>query len=329
MTPLSRLRRLFRLRNLLLALVLLAVAGGLAAYFALRDLPSVEGLSDRRASLTILVRDWQGEEHPLVVGPANPDWTPLSAIPETLQWAVIVAEDANFYHHEGVDLAAVKEALKHDLQQKRLARGASTITQQLAKNLFLSREKTLIRKIREVVIARRMEEALTKGRILELYLNVVELGPLVHGVGEASRHYFDKAPADLNAAEAAFLVAMLPGPRVAYNPNKKLARVDRRAAHILGLLRGRGVIGEEEYRLALVHPAEIPGIDRLAGEREEIEALFAPPPAEPDESTTAVDPAPDAGESAPGELPSEEAPEASLPQAGPTVGEEPASQGAP
>ena len=98
------------------------------------------------------VRDWQGAEHPFLLGPENPAWVPLKDLPEELPWAVIVAEDANFYTHFGFDPEAIREALVYDLKQKRLARGASTITQQLAKNLYLTRDKTFSRKLREVLI---------------------------------------------------------------------------------------------------------------------------------------------------------------------------------
>jgi len=92
-----------------------------------------------------------GETAPSVVGPRSPWWTPSDSIPTEMEWAVIVAEDANFYRHEGIDVKAIKEAIKYDLQKKRLARGASTITQQTAKNLFLSREKSVTRKNRGVL----------------------------------------------------------------------------------------------------------------------------------------------------------------------------------
>jgi monofunctional glycosyltransferase len=213
-------------------------------------LPDVSVLKDRRTTLTIQVRDWQGREHPFLLGPRNPAWTPLAEIPEALQWAVIVAEDANFYSHDGIDVPAIEEALKYDLEKKRLAHGASTITQQLAKNLFLSRRKSLVRKVEEMVLARRLEKELSKGRILELYLNVVELGPLVYGVGEGARYHFHQPVAELNPAQCAFLAAILPGPRVAYNPALRPRKVRRRAEHILRLLDGRGVLDAEGYTTA-------------------------------------------------------------------------------
>jgi monofunctional biosynthetic peptidoglycan transglycosylase len=229
---------------------------------ALYRLPPVAGLVDRRMDLTIQVKDWQGKLHPFVVGPRNPWWTPSDAIPAEMKWAVIVAEDANFYRHEGIDVKAIKEAIRYDLEKKRFARGASTITQQTAKNLFLSREKTVIRKIEEICLARRMEQELTKGRILELYLNIVELGPMVYGIGHGSRYYFDRSAAALTPRQCAFLAAMLPGPQKVYNPYRHLDRVLKRSDMILGQLRRKGVLTEAEYRRALAETPDIGGMQR-------------------------------------------------------------------
>ncbi len=240
------------------ALVLFLCAGIAWCWLTL---PDVSVLKDPKATLTIDVRDWQGKEHPFLLGPRNPDWTPLAQIPPALKWSVIVAEDANFYTHRGIDVPAMKEALKYDLEQKRLARGASTITQQLAKNVFLSRRKSLLRKAEELVLARRLEAELGKERILELYLNVVELGPLVYGVGEGARYHFHQPVAELTPAQCAFLVAILPGPRVAYNPVLKPRKVRRRAEHILRLLAGRGTLDSDGYTAAL---ADLQGRERPA-----------------------------------------------------------------
>ncbi len=262
----SPLRLLHRGRTLvrypLFALAALLLSGAALAAWVFWDLPDVAPLKDRRATLRIEVPDWQGRMHPLRVGPQNPDWTPLEALPDELKWAVIVAEDANFYEHKGIDVPALQEALKHDLKRKRLERGASTITQQLAKNLFLSRDKSLRRKLRELVLARRMEEGLSKGRILELYLNVVELGPLVYGAGHGARHHFGKPASALTPAESAFLAAMLPGPRIAFNPETRAPKVRQRAARILDLLGRRHLLSEDEIVDGLVQ------LGRLGGRRQ-------------------------------------------------------------
>ncbi|HEY6006931.1 MAG TPA: biosynthetic peptidoglycan transglycosylase [Geobacteraceae bacterium] len=229
---------------------------------ALYRLPPVAGLVDPKMNLTIQVRDWQGKLHPFVVGPRNPWWTPSDRIPSEMEWAVIVAEDTNFYRHEGIDVRAIKNAIRYDLEKKRLARGASTITQQTAKNLFLSREKTVTRKIEEIYLAKRMERVLTKGRILELYLNIVELGPMVYGIGHGARYYFDKPASSLTPRECAFLAAMLPGPQKVYNPYRHLDRVLKRSDMVLRLLRDRGVLTEAEYRQALAETPNIGGMQK-------------------------------------------------------------------
>lgn len=243
------------------------ILGGVSLYAAyigviLYRLPSMAGLADRKLNLTIQVKDWQGNFHPFVVGPDNSRWTPAAQIPTVMKWSVIVAEDANFYRHEGIDLKALKEAVKYDLEKKRFARGASTITQQTAKNLFLSREKTITRKIEEFYLAKRIEQELTKERILELYLNIVELGPMVYGVGHGARYYFNKPVSVLTARQCAFLAAMLPGPQKVYNPYRRLDRVLKRSDMILRQLRNQGILTESEYRHALAEAPDISGMQK-------------------------------------------------------------------
>lgn len=247
-----------------------------AAYIgvSLLFLPSVDSLKDRKMNMTIRVRDWKGNFHPFTVGPKNRYWTPSASIPPEMKWAVILAEDDKFYRHEGVDIKAIKDAIKYDLEKKKLARGASTITQQTAKNLFLSREKSINRKIKEIILAYRMEDALTKGRILELYLNVVELGPMVYGIGHGARYYFGKPASALTPRECAFLAAMLPGPRVAYNPYLNMGKVVRRSEMILKLLRRKGVISAGEYQVALRQSPNISGLQRKVDESIKKEEVF-------------------------------------------------------
>jgi monofunctional biosynthetic peptidoglycan transglycosylase len=247
------------LRYSLLLLAGLVLSSGVLATWLYWDLPDVALLKDRSTTLTIEVPDWQGVMHPFLVGPKNPYWAPLDTVPDVLKWAVIVAEDANFYEHSGIDIPALKEAIKYDLKRKRLAYGASTITQQLAKNLYLTRDRSLRRKLREVVIAQRLEQELTKGRILELYLNVVELGPLIYGMGHGARYHFGKPVYLLTPAEGAFLAAMLPGPRVAFNPELRAAKVRQRAAQLLKILGLRHILSETEIADALVQMGQLGG----------------------------------------------------------------------
>jgi monofunctional biosynthetic peptidoglycan transglycosylase len=140
-------------------------------------------------------------------------WVPLKRISPHLQRAVIVAEDASFYSHHGFDWEGIKEALTRNWEKGKLQRGGSTITQQLAKNLYLTQHKTFFRKAHEALITRALERHLTKKRILELYLNIVEWGKGIYGAEAAARHHFGKSAEALTPEEAALLAAILPAPR--------------------------------------------------------------------------------------------------------------------
>ncbi|OQW33059.1 MAG: hypothetical protein A4E19_06860 [Nitrospira sp. SG-bin1] len=159
-------------------------------------------------------------------------WTPLSRIAPELQRAVIAAEDASFFVHEGFDWEGIRDAAMYNLEAGELKRGGSTITQQLAKNLYLSSERSLFRKAREALITRSLEHRLTKTRILELYLNVAEWGRGVYGAEAAARHHFGKPASELTADEAAWLAAILPSPQ-RYDPLIKTTFLTRRHERIL------------------------------------------------------------------------------------------------
>jgi len=138
-------------------------------------------------------------------------WVSADAISIDLKKAVLVAEDLSFFNHNGFDTHEIRVAAREAIQGKRV-RGAATITQQLAKNLWLSPSRSPTRKLREIALTRQLERHLSKRRILELYLNVVEFGPGIYGVEAAARHYFDKSAADLSQEQAARLAASLPRP---------------------------------------------------------------------------------------------------------------------
>ena len=144
-------------------------------------------------------------------------WVSLSRISPHLKRAVIVAEDARFYSHEGFDWEGIRDAMFDNLEAGEFKRGGSTITQQLAKNLYLSPRKSLLRKMREALITRTLEHHLTKARILEVYLNVVEWGHHIYGAEAAARHHFGKSAILLTRDESALLAAILPAPRQ-YDP---------------------------------------------------------------------------------------------------------------
>ena len=159
-------------------------------------------------------------------------WVPLSRISPNLRKAVIVAEDPNFYHHKGLDFFAIKLAFRRNWEERDLGVGASTITQQLVKNLYLSSSRNPFRKYREAILALRLERCVKKNRILEIYLNVIEWGESTYGIEAASRRYYGKSAASLSRSESALLAAMIPNPKV-YNPLNKNRALYRRQSRIL------------------------------------------------------------------------------------------------
>jgi monofunctional biosynthetic peptidoglycan transglycosylase len=159
-------------------------------------------------------------------------WAAYTRISPDLKRAVLVAEDSAFWDHDGVDMEQLQESIETDWARGRLMRGGSTITQQLAKNLYLSPSKNPLRKLRELMIARRLESELKKARILELYLNVIEWGDGIYGVESASRVYFGAPASALGPTESALLAAAIINPRL-LNPARPTTRLIRRQQLIL------------------------------------------------------------------------------------------------
>jgi monofunctional biosynthetic peptidoglycan transglycosylase len=153
-------------------------------------------------------------------------WIDYRYFPDHLKRAVLVAEDDLFWQHEGVDFEQLQESLEKDWARGRLLRGGSTITQQLAKNVYLSPSKNPLRKLRELIIARRLEAELKKSRILEIYLNVIEWGDGIYGAEAAAQTYFHKRVVDLSPSESALLAAVIINPRVlnAAHPSPRVVR---------------------------------------------------------------------------------------------------------
>ncbi len=165
-------------------------------------------------------------------------WKPihLETVSKHMQRAVVVAEDSRFYQHEGFDLIAFKEAMGYNVSERRLAFGASTISQQTVKNLFLSPSKNPLRKWHELIMTWGMEKNLSKKRILELYLNIVEFGRGVYGVEAAARHYWKISATQLSLTQAAELAATLPSP-IKHNPRNRTKAFERRVQKILPWVR--------------------------------------------------------------------------------------------
>jgi hypothetical protein len=206
--------------------------------------------------------DGPGPHRPVDVSLSSPDFIALGDVPPLFVRTLLLSEDAGFYGHSGIDLRELPSALLTNWSRGGAARGASTITQQLAKNLFLSRDKEVGRKLQELAITFLLESALGKDRILEIYLNVIEWGPDLRGLRPAARHYFDCEPQALTPAQMAFLVAIIPGPikyqrsfaRGTPGPGLRLL-ID----NLLAKLRSVDAIGEEEYQQALSETIVVAG----------------------------------------------------------------------
>ncbi|MGE3975024.1 MAG: monofunctional biosynthetic peptidoglycan transglycosylase [Bdellovibrionales bacterium] len=151
--------------------------------------------------------------HKVNLCPQSKNYTSLKSISSNVRNAIIISEDGNFYSHNGFDFEEMKESFKENLLKKTFKRGGSTITQQLAKNMFLSSEKTIIRKLKEALITIKIESTLSKNEIIERYLNLVEFGENLYGIKAASQFYFKKTPDQLSVLESSFLALLLPNPK--------------------------------------------------------------------------------------------------------------------
>ncbi|MDA8089403.1 MAG: monofunctional biosynthetic peptidoglycan transglycosylase [Nitrospiraceae bacterium] len=170
-------------------------------------------------------------------------WVPYSDISPYLKKAVLIGEDDKFWHNDGFELNSMEAAMVKDIKAGKFKFGASTVTQQLARNLYLSPSKTLLRKMKEAILTWRINRELSKKRILELYLNVAEWGDGIFGIGAASYHYYGKPASALTPSEAARLASILPNP-VRFSPLKPDAYVKRRSKAIYDIMVRRGVVRE-------------------------------------------------------------------------------------
>jgi monofunctional biosynthetic peptidoglycan transglycosylase len=214
-----------------------AVAFAVVAYVYL-TLPDVRALATTNPTSTAFMKLRQAEaEREGRTLRHRHQWVRYSRISRNLQRAVLVAEDSRFFQHEGVDLEEIRKSLEINMEKLGAVRGASTITQQLAKNLYLSPSKDPLRKLKELIIARRLEAALPKARILEIYLNVIEWGDGVWGAEAAARQYFGIPAAALSREQAALLAGAIVNPRV-LNPARPTRRLLARQRIILGRMGG-------------------------------------------------------------------------------------------
>lgn len=247
-------RRSWRRRIALLSLVL-AGAAVLALWLSL---PDVRPLATRNPETTAFIelrrRQAQAAGRSFRL---RWQWRPLSRISPLLRRAVVHAEDAKFFRHDGVDWEAVKETAERNWEEKSLRRGGSTITQQVAKNLYLSPSRDPIRKLRELLIAWRLEDSLSKERILEIYLNVAEWGPGIFGAEAAARYYYGVSAAELTADQAARLAVALPNP-FRRSPRSRSPELDRKAARLVRALHRSGLLSDAERDAALARLGQPP-----------------------------------------------------------------------
>lgn len=218
-------------------------------------------------------------------------WVPIKRISPLLQKAVVISEDDVFYQHDGINYEMMKEAFRVNLERGRYVRGASTLTMQLARNAFLHKRKTLLRKIRELILTRRIEKNLSKTRILELYLNIVEWGEGIYGAEAASRYYFSKSAANLNLAEATMLASMLPNPKY-FNPFKRLKSVQRMQKRVVWLMQNAREITPEQAEWALAGITLRGGISSYETEPAAVDSLEEARYIEPVLGETIISPTP-------------------------------------
>jgi hypothetical protein len=214
-------------------------------------------ISRLRGDFVFRPDDGPGPNRPVDVSLSSSDFIALRDVPPLFVRTLLLSEDAGFYGHRGIDLRELPAALLTNWSRGGTARGASTISQQLAKNLFLSRDKQVGRKLQELAITFLLESGLGKDRILEIYLNIIEWGPDLRGLRSAARRYFGCEPQELTPAQMAFLVAIIPGP-IKYQSSfaRGTPRPGLRSLidGLLAKLRSVDAISEEEYQRALAEP---------------------------------------------------------------------------
>ncbi len=223
-------------------LVLLAFIAGIGFFMIYPDVSKLKKENPKKTSfMEYREEEWKKKGKKIRL---QKKWVSLSHISPYLMKAVIIAEDDKFWSHKGFDLDAIQKALEKDLEKGKFKFGGSTISKQLVKNLYLTPSKNPLRKAKEAIITWRLEKALNKRRILELYLNVVEWGEGVFGIEVAAQHYYGKPASALSPQEAARLAAVLPNPR-RYRPNGSSKYVEKRANIIYDIMVKRGIVVPE------------------------------------------------------------------------------------
>ena len=222
------------------------VGGSLLIYLSLPDVSDLITNNPRASALMLQrFREARRSQTNLII---RQRWVSFEKIPKLFKDSIRVTEDAAFYQHQGVDFGELKAAIKENWQKGKYVRGARTFTQQLAKNLYLSTEKSVIRKIKEFLITRRLEDQLSKNRIFDLYLNVIEFGPGIFGVQAAARNFFNKDVSQLDLEEIVRLTAVIPKP-LKETPTRNSSWIKWKAGWILDTLRRHKFIDQVEYQV--------------------------------------------------------------------------------
>lgn len=237
------------LRNTVLFILLLLVVD-VGRYFFIPDVSRLAHTNPgKTAFMEYREAEWRNEGREKTI---EQRWTPLRRVSPSLIKAVLISEDNNFWHHEGFDFKAIEGAIEKNIEAGEFKFGASTISQQLAKNLFLSPSKNPLRKMKEAILTWRIEQTLSKRRILELYVNVAEWGDGIFGIDAAARHYYGVSASRLTASQSARLAAALPNP-VLYKPTGSSRFVKVRAKHIYAIMLRRGLV-VPDYREVMAAP---------------------------------------------------------------------------
>src|SRR5262245_29090368 len=213
---------------------------------AVADLPDHTKLKDKKLPGTTIVLDGRGDRFAEISEPENRRiWVPLRDIPEHVQKAFVAAEDKRFFQHKGIDERGLIRAFMGNLTQPGRPQGGSTITQQVAKNLLVGADVTYERKMREIILASRIERTLSKQEILELYLNSIYLGRASWGIEMAARGYFGKSAKELDLTEGALLAGLAKGPNY-FSPERQPDRARERLGYVLSRMKEDGAIGEAD-----------------------------------------------------------------------------------
>jgi hypothetical protein len=242
-----------------------------------------------RGPFTYVAYTEEREPLRLVTGPGTDRWTPYNHISPYLIEAVLTTEDGKFWHHAGITTPEIKRAIELNLKKNAWTHGASTITMQLAKNLFLDRNRTVARKLQEIILVWYLESYFTKEELLELYFNVVEFGPSIYGIRDAANHYFGREPSDLNLMESVYMIKLLPNPPARYKTYKRGKLSDRQWAmlrRVMKTMRDRNRLTDTELAEGLNQtiefykqgsPLPAPRIHGGYRQKQPISANSAPP----------------------------------------------------